>query len=257
MTTRPTPTESELAALADGSLEPERRERLLEQAQLSPELREALAEQQRALQMTGALQERAPAAVHARVQALVPASRPRRGFPSAPRLGLAAAAATALTAAALVVSSIGGGGATGLQQAAALTLSPPTMSAPAESPMRHNQLAVSVDGVAFPYWRERFGWRSAGARVDRIDGRSVTTVFYSNAHGRRIGYAIVSGPAWATHGGTVTWWAGVPYRLLTHDGATVVAWPRGGRLCVVSGRDVSAATLLHLASWSGERPSAV
>jgi hypothetical protein len=95
-----------------------------------------------------------------------------------------------------------------------------------------------------------------GARADHIDGRSVTTVFYADTQGRRIGYAIVSGPAWATHGGTLKWRAGVPYRLLTHDGATVVAWPRGGHLCVVSGRGVDAQTLLRLAGWSGGRPAA-
>jgi hypothetical protein len=30
----------------------------------------------------------------------------------------------------------------------------------------------------------------------------------------------------------------------------VVTWLRGGHLCVVSGRGVDRATLLHLASWT-------
>ncbi len=43
---------------------------------------------------------------------------------------------------------------------------------------------------------------------------------------------------------------GVSYRLLTENGAAVVAWLRDGHPCVVSGRDVSGATLLRLAGWS-------
>jgi hypothetical protein len=42
----------------------------------------------------------------------------------------------------------------------------------------------------------------------------------------------------------------VPYRLLTVHGAAVVTWLRDGHLCVISGRGVSSATLLRLASWS-------
>jgi hypothetical protein len=80
-------------------------------------------------------------------------------------------------------------------------------------------------------------------------------VFYANAEGRRIGYAIASGRAPATRGGSVVWRWGVPYRLLAHDGATVVTWEREGHLCVVSGRGVSAKTLLSLASWESDRSS--
>lgn len=207
----------------------------------------------------------APESLHRHVQQMVDAAvagehaKPSWFRQVAPlRLAGAMSAAAALTAVVIALVVMGGSGTQPpVAQAMALTLKPAGMAAPPESTLHRTQLDVSVEGVSFPYWTERFGWHSSGARVDRIDGRSVTTVFYSNAHGRRIGYAIVSGPAWAMHGGTVTRWAGVPYRLLTHDGATVVAWARAGHLCVVSGRDVSAATLLHLASWSGERPSAV
>jgi hypothetical protein len=110
--------------------------------------------------------------------------------------------------------------------------------------------------VSFPYWRERFGWRSSGARSDSVAGRTVTTVFYSDAHGRRVGYAIVSGPAWTTQGGTVIWHGDTSYRVLDQHGATVVTWQRDGHLCVVAGRGVSAPTLLRLAGWSNAQPVA-
>jgi len=167
------------------------------------------------------------------------------------RLGLAATGAAVL-AATVIAIGLSGEGSAGLtvEKAAALTLSRATMAAPRESSANHAQLEASVEGVAFPYWRERFGWRSAGARVDRVAGRSVTTVFYTDSAGRWIGYAIASGRAPRLSGGTIRWSSrGVPYRITRQGGATVVAWPRKGHLCVVSGRGVDAATLLRLAGW--------
>jgi hypothetical protein len=48
----------------------------------------------------------------------------------------------------------------------------------------------------------------------------------------------------------VVWRGGVSYRMLSENGAAVVTWLRDRHLCVVSGRGVSSATLLRLASWS-------
>ena len=56
-------------------------------------------------------------------------------------------------------------------------------------------------------------------------------------------------PAPAVSDGTVVWHDGVAYRLLRAHGVPVVAWQRDGRLCVLSGRGVSGATLLALAGW--------
>jgi hypothetical protein len=260
MTDLPRDIEHELAALADGSLARERRAQANARARESRELRGALAEQLRAVELLGAVDVRAPASLRSQVEAmLTPARGGRRraglrGGPAGVRLGLAGAAAAALTAAAVAIG-LSGGGSPGLnvQQAAALTLSPATMGAPAENEAHRTQLQASVDGVAFPYWKERFGWRGSGARSDRVAGREVRTVFYSNAEGRRIGYAIASGEAPATRGGTVVRRWGVQYRVLSHDGATVVTWQRAGHLCVVGGRGVSASTLLGLASWDTER----
>jgi hypothetical protein len=89
-----------------------------------------------------------------------------------------------------------------------------------------------------------------------VGGRTVTTVFYANQTGQRIGYAIVAGtPAPWVSGGVAKWRDGISYRLSTGQGASVVTWLRHGRLCVLSGRGVDGATLLLLASW-GERGAA-
>ena len=102
-----------------------------------------------------------------------------------------------------------------------------------------------------PSGSERFGWRSTGSRTDRVDGRLLTTVFYGDSSGRRIGYAILAGtPA---PGSAVAWSRGAvacPTGCSVENGAAVVTWLRDGHLCVVSGRGVSSAMLLRLASWS-------
>src|SRR5437879_401991 len=82
------------------------------------------------------------------------------------------------------------------------------------------RLAAAGDGVSFPYWQARLGWRSTGARTDRIGGRLVRTVFYASSGGRRVGYAIVSGlPAPHVSGGASTLREGVRYRLQSANGA--------------------------------------
>jgi hypothetical protein len=218
----------------------------------------------------------APESLHRRVESLVAEHAqvpPRRGAARRNRhfagseyrrgpfsiLGFAGAGAiAAVVVVALAVVLAGGGSHTiSLRQAAAPTLRAATLPAPPENSADRAQLAAAVDGVRFPYWGERFGWHGTGTRNDRIDGRMVTTVFYSDSNGRRIGYAIVAGsPAPRIDGGTVVWHGGVPYRLLSLDGAAAVAWLRDGRLCVVSGRGVSSATLVRLASWSDRDASA-
>jgi hypothetical protein len=259
-------TERELAALADGSLAPERRAEVEERVGGSHELKDALAEQRGTVALLTAVDVRAPASLHGRVeQMLTPAARRKRVL-WRPRAVLAATAAAAIAVVAVAIGLSEGGSGGGLsgggpsalnvREAATLTLSPATMPAPAESSANRAELAATVGGVPFPYWKERFGWRGSGARADRVGGRAVTTVFYSNARGRRIGYAIVSGRAPSVSGGTVVSRWGVRYRVLSQSGATVVTWERDGHLCVVAGRGVSARTLLGLASWGSERPHA-
>jgi hypothetical protein len=209
---------------------------------------------------------RAPDRLHREVEALIAARSPHSerhgrslggGAPRS-RFALVLAGAVAIAAVVAVVIGVsltgGGGGTLSLRETSALTLRAATLRAPAESHSNGAQLTAAVDGVSFPYWEDHFGWRSTGERSDRLDGRTVTTVFYQDAAGRRIGYAIVAGnPAPRLSGGTVAWRGGVPYRLLSMNGTHVISWLRDGHLCVVAGRNVDSATLLRLASW-GERP---
>jgi hypothetical protein len=142
----------------------------------------------------------------------------------------------------------------GLEEASALTLSAATGPAPQESSARDATLDVAVDGVSFPYWAERYGWQAIGERTDTRDGHPITTVFYAGPNGGRIGYAIVGGsPAPAVAGGAPVWRSGVAYRIVHEHGEPVVAWRRSGHLCVLSGRHVSAPTLLALAAWRQSR----
>jgi hypothetical protein len=207
----------------------------------------------RLVELLRSIDEPAPARLHRRVAEIVDAApRARRGArsPVGLRLGLAGGGLLAGGAAALVLALSGAGSALTLQRETALTLRPATLAAPGESTRQRTQLDAAVEGVPFPYWQDRFGWRSSGARRDTLAGRTVQTVFYTSSSGARIGYAIVSGtPTNAVSGGIVRWRDGTPYRIATVHGAPVVTWLRGGRRCVVSGRGVSAQELLRLASW--------
>jgi hypothetical protein len=225
-------------------------------------------EQQRIAELVRSFEEPAPASLHRRIESLM-ASHQSQSAPRSPLRGLrrfsplglvSAGAAAAAIVAVLVAVGLGGGGSAptvSFSQAAAPTLRAATLPAPRESQAHHAQLAVAVDGVPFPYWEDRFGWRSTGSRTDRVDGRSITTVFYGDSSSRRIGYAILAGtPTPRVAGGVIAWRGGVSYRLLSENGAAVVTWLRDGHLCVLSGRGVSSATLLGLASWSAHNATA-
>lgn len=215
--------------------------------------------QRRVTELLRSFDARAPEPLHRQVEYLVASHQSRLGPRSSRRgrrllpLGLAAAAAAVV--AFVIATGLGSGGAPPItfSQTAASTLRAATLPAPPESRTQRGALAVSVDGVPFPDWGERLGWRSTGSRTDRVHGRQITTVFYADPDGRRIGYAILAGtPAPRVGGGVVTWRGGAAYRLLAEDGAAAVTWLRNGHLCVVSGRGVSSATLLRLASWDGD-----
>jgi hypothetical protein len=222
------------------------------------------AAQERVAELIRAVDVQAPERLHARVQQLVaPRERQPTGGLLRARLKPTLVAMAAAAAAGVAIALLTGSGTHSLsvREASVLTLRPATMAAPRESGGHNATLNIGVDGVAFPYW-ESLRWRSVGARTDTVRGRRVTTVFYEGTNGARVGYAIVSGKtAPATLGalrsvGSVSWVNGVPYHLLQVNGAPAVVWQRDGRLCVLSGRGVSSATLLHLASWD-DRQQAV
>jgi hypothetical protein len=201
---------------------------------------------------------RAPESLHRKVDAMI-ASRGQRsaphggGFGLRPRLAAIGAIATALIALAVAVGLSGESATLSVRDAAALTTRPATHGPPVESASDRADLAVAVDGVSFPYWGGHLGWHSTGSRADTVDGRSVTTTFYARGR-KRVGYAIVAGDAPSqASGGVVSHHDGTSYRLLTYNGAPVVTWLRAGHLCVVSGRGVSGAALLRLASWDDRR----
>ena len=240
--------ESALAALADDSLSSASREQLLAKVAEQPQLAEALATQQRAVELIGSVQVSAPASLHRQINTLV--ASPSRARPLRARVAtLGALGAAAMAAIVLVLTNLGGSGAPTFRQIQALTLSRPTTSAVLESTAHQNELNISVQGLPFPYWRERFGWQATGARTDHIAGRSLTTVFYEGSGDQHIGYAILAGSAPHTEGGSIVWRDGVPYRLMINGALASVTWQRSGHLCVVSGNGVRAATLLRLASW--------
>jgi hypothetical protein len=221
-------------------------------------------DQQRIAELVRSFDAPAPQSLHRRIDSLVTGHKDRRQARSylGQRLSfpvLTGVGAVAVVAAIVLAIAFGGGGsgpaALTVGQTVAPTLRTATLPAPRESLTRHAQLDAAVDGVPFPYWGERFGWHSIGARADLIKGHTVTTVFYANSGGQRVGYAIFAGAPMPKTAGVVTWRGGVSYRLFEENGVAVVTWLRDGHLCVVSGRGVSSATLLSLASWREGSPT--
>jgi hypothetical protein len=239
---------ADLAALADGSLAPERRAEVEARVEADPELRALVEEQRRAVDLVRtAAADAQGERIEADRQRLAPrARRRRRGLMG----GLAAAVAVA--ALALVLALPGGTpGAPTVVQAAGLTALPPTTPPPGRSD-GSKLLDTAVDGVAYPYWGDSFAWETAGARRDRLHGRHTATVFYDK-NGKRIGYTIVSGPALKTPAGArTTVLNGVTLRSFTHDDRTVVTWLRAGHTCVLAGANVPLPVLLRLAAWKGK-----
>lgn len=200
----------------------------------------------------------APRHLHESIEAM--AARPQRSA-SRPgafgglrlRLG-AAATGLAAVAAALALALSGSGDGLSLAETSSVTLRPATLAAPRESHSDRGQLTAAVDGIRFPYWGDRFGWRATGSRVDHIGGHAVKTVLYTDGKGRTVGYAIVADtPAPSVGGsGEVKWRSGTAYRLSHVGGVNVVTWKRDGHLCIVAGRGVDGAKLLTLASWDDQ-----
>jgi hypothetical protein len=237
-------TQRDLAALADGSLEPAARDALLHRAAESPELADALARQRRAVAAVRlAAAEPAPDALRAQVEAMVAARSTRRHRPR--RRVLAFGTSVAALAAAAVLVFAGGSTSPSVAEAAQVALAPARAPAPAARAAT-NTLDASVDGVAYPYWAGTTGWRATGSRSDTLHGRAVRTVFYENAKGQRLGYAIAAGPPLPTAGGT----AHAAYRVLRSGGAAIVTWLRDGHTCILAARGVDASVLLRLAGWA-------
>jgi hypothetical protein len=240
---------AELAALADGTLPPERREPLEARIAESPDLQEALDRQRRALAATrGIADEPVPAGLQTEVERRARgthARRPRRRLVPGLALGGAMAAVTAVV---LVLVLAGGPSGPTVADAARLASSPPTGPAPA--PLSQTKLAAQMEGVVFPNLSHPWGWHQVGVREQQVDGRDAKVVYYAK-DGRRVGYAIMSGSALPQPSGAKTVQQhGVPYRKFNVDGKPAVTWERLGHTCVLTG-PVSPSELVRLASWRG------
>jgi hypothetical protein len=242
---RQTNIEQDLARLADGTLTGDRARELEARVAESPDLRAMLAEQRGALEAIRALNEPAPHALRTQIE-----NARRRPAPAvrARRFGLAGAfvaAAAAVTIA--LVAILPGAAGPSLSEAAAFTLQQPMSPAPIHE--SDGALNLKIDGVPYPYWEDSLGWNATGKRVDKVDGRTATTVFYSKGS-QQVGYTIVTGkPVKVPSGTNMTVKNGVHIRSLGLGGNTVVTWERNGHSCILSGRGVSRDELVKLAGW--------
>jgi hypothetical protein len=242
-------TRRALASLADGSLQGHDRGELEARLASSPALRAALERQRAGAAALRSLDLEAPSELRARVMAHRETRRrsPRRRWAIGGPIG-AAAAAAALIAVLLLPSSES---APTVPEAASLYPRPAT-SAVGVDDSSPNLLAAEVDGVPFPNLTREFGWRAAGTRADRLDGRVSRTVFYRQG-GKRIAYTIVSGAEIrAPEGSHLTRRNGVDFHSFDAGGRRVVTWWREGRTCVLSASGVGEHELLALASWQGD-----
>lgn len=250
--------ETDLAAYADGSLSRARRQELEARLDASPTLREALERQHIALASVRAVEEEpAPERLRAWLRAQdarrpAPHERAVTGPDRSPGEGAfaavlrrrrpfrtavaAAGMATVVVAAALVFTTAGG---TETGDLAAAAERPPSSPAPGNAD--ELRLAIASDGIRFPDWEPRLGWRATGTRTDELDGRRAVTVTYALGR-RQVAYAILARPALELPDGDGR------YRSFRHDGRPAVAWIHEGRTCLLVGDDgVDDATLLRLA----------
>jgi hypothetical protein len=256
MSDLPPPTEQDLqdvAALADGSLDPARRPAVEARVQASAELTEELARQRRTLELVVAAQR--TVAAPAALRALVGAERVRRRPLFGPRrLGLAAGGfavvAAALIAAFLVFPDDVSGDSL-IAQATAAHAKPVERAAPQEQAGAPTLLDFERHGVVFPAWRTTFAWDAVGERDDTAEGRQIATVLYRKAE-RSIGYSVISGDRIEppTNARRVER-DGTDVRVLTQGDRVVVVFERQGRTCVMSGVGVAEATMVELAAWKG------
>lgn len=137
--------------------------------------------------------------------------------------------------------------ATGVRSVASVALRPPSDPAPAARP-GGELLRANAGPIAFPTWT-RAGWHAVGTRSDTIRGYELKTVFYADAAGRRIGYAIADAQL-PVRGGEVVTWRGARLRVLDRGATSVVTWRRDGRTCILAGRGVPVGRLLTLASYA-------
>jgi hypothetical protein len=248
-------TEAELTRMADGSLPESARASLHARVAHSPALGERLREQERAVSLMRSTDELgAPASLRAAVTELAATDaragrRARRTVdPSrwGPRMFVPLATAVAVVVVSLVLVLTGGSNAPTVEQTTRLALAAAVTPAPPEARGNRDLLTVRGAGIPFPSYASSVRWRATGARRDTLSGRQVTTVFYRDPHGARVGYAIVAGPALAQPAGRAFTAGGIRYVLGATGSAKLISWRRNGHTCVIAGRGVSVRMLVAL-----------
>jgi hypothetical protein len=241
---------AELSALADGTLDENRRVGVQARIAGSIELSELYQRERRVVDLVhhARTATRAPATLRARIDA---ERGRRRGLRFRPAFGGALVAGLAALVLTLVlVLPAGTPGAPSVSQAAALALRGATLPAPAADPGDPPwTLGRRVGQVYFPDWASTLGWRAFGQRVDRLNGRLAITVYYES-RGLRIAYAVLAAPALSQPSAVVSHPDGIELRTLRLGGRLVVTWRRAGHTCVLSGAGVPARELQKLAAWA-------
>ena len=184
-----------------------------------------------------------------RARATAPARTP---FWRRHRWGLATAAVAAAALAAAVIALDTGSDQTEptLAKVYAAAGLPPTEAAPAELGGSPPVLDANVGNLQFPAWQKRFDWKAIGRRNDTLSGRPVTTVYYRNPEGARLGYAVVSGdPLGGNPPGRQVTRRGKAYNVARAGGRTIVTWTQQGHTCaIVAPSVVPRARLVDLAA---------
>jgi anti-sigma factor RsiW len=242
---------ADLSALADGSLDPARRDEVQARIAASPELSALYERERRAVEILhhARATDRAPLALKQRIEAQRPSARQR----ARRRLGWAGALATGLAALALALVLIlpsGTPGAPSVSQAAALALRGAASPAPARDPSQPGlRLNQNVGEVWFPDWAERFGYHPTGQRVDTINGRKAVTVFYERGR-EQVAYTIISAPALEQPAAPVVTLNETQLHTLHIGGRQVVTWQRDDQTCVLSSTSSVPVSEMHrLAAW--------
>ena len=209
-----------------------------------------LAERGAAIVAHAASRVRAPDDLRARIAADRERLRPVRRRRTLAFAGGAVAAAAAVA----TTLAVGLGGVEGppsvLETAQAAWSAAPTMPAPQPDTAQPVLLRATMDGVAFPHWRD-LGWRTVGAHRDEISGRDAMTVFYEGRRGTRATYTILGGePIDAPQDAPRRTVNDIRLALMRADGRRIVVWQRDGHTCVMSAPGtVRQQALLALAAW--------
>src|SRR5512132_1683851 len=196
----------------------------------------ALAREGKALIAAAVADVRAPQSLREGIERDRERATARAPFWRRYRLGLVLAGAAAAALAGVAIALHTGGGTTepSLADVSATARLEPTKAAPGPRGGAPPVLGAKVDNLVFPDWERKFGWKAVGRRDDTLSGRPVTTVFYRNPEGARLGYAVVSGDALGGNppGRHVTR-SGKAYYVARAGERTVVTWTQQGHTCVI------------------------